>query len=170
MAQDVEKILPELVKEHSQSALYDIEGKLESDALNYKMVNYTAIIPLLVASFQEQKIIADALQYKEDSLISTLRILKNNPYMLGKSAVENLKVKLYPNPTSEKISIQVENLIDGLLYDVTITDLAGKIFQQKSRINSTLVDFNVKSLSAGVYQYFIFIDGHEKASGKFLKQ
>jgi len=53
-AQDLEKDFPELVKE-----IKDLSKHLESgeskEFKNYKAVNYTSLIPLLIAGVQEQQ-------------------------------------------------------------------------------------------------------------------
>ena len=55
IAQDVEQILPELVKAAHLPEQYDEDGNVISEGIDYKSVNYTGLVPVLIAGMQEQQ-------------------------------------------------------------------------------------------------------------------
>jgi hypothetical protein len=68
IAQDVATVLPELVTDHVFPATYDSLGKETAPAINYKGLNYIALIPILMKGIQEQQAIIDS----KDSIISNI--------------------------------------------------------------------------------------------------
>lgn len=62
IAQEVEKILPDLVREERHPAQYDKEGNLIHEALKFKSMNYQGIIPVLTKALQEQNELINDLQ------------------------------------------------------------------------------------------------------------
>jgi hypothetical protein len=61
LAQELEGQLPGLVKTTTHPAERDEDGNVIRDAVSYKAVNYTALIPYLVAGYQAQRSANDAL-------------------------------------------------------------------------------------------------------------
>ena len=55
MAQELELVLPQLVKETTVPAQYDSLGNETSAGFNYKAVNYEGLIPYLIGAVQEQQ-------------------------------------------------------------------------------------------------------------------
>lgn len=68
IAQEVEQVVPELVREVTHPSDYDSIGNVVNASFNYKTVNYEGIIPLLIASHKEQKSTIDSLFTVNDSL------------------------------------------------------------------------------------------------------
>ena len=75
----------------------------------------------------------------------------------------------YPNPFTEKITVELENPVSGLTY-FEIYDITGRIIhQQKTDANNTKsFTYNGKHLKAGVYFYGIY-NGGNVVSGKIVK-
>lgn len=59
IAQEVEEIIPDLVKVVHHPAKYNDEGNVLHEAFDYKAVNYTGLIPFTIAAIQEQQQIID---------------------------------------------------------------------------------------------------------------
>lgn len=55
IAQEVEEILPELVHTNFKPQSYDKNGKLSSDSITYKGVEYNGFISIMIAALQEQQ-------------------------------------------------------------------------------------------------------------------
>ncbi len=66
IAQEVEVILPELIKQAKFPALYDSLGNETAAAIDYKTLNYEAIIPILVKGHKEQNEVIQS----QDSVIT----------------------------------------------------------------------------------------------------
>ncbi len=65
IAQDVEQILPELVKNVTQPAVLDSLGNVITPAVNFKSVKYEAFIPILIQGVKEVNV-------KNDSVVAIL--------------------------------------------------------------------------------------------------
>ncbi len=62
LAQEVEQIFPEFIKDHVHPALIDEDGKETNEPVSFKGMNYTALIPLLLTAIQEQQAKINALE------------------------------------------------------------------------------------------------------------
>ena len=72
---------------------------------------------------------------------------------------------IYPNPASEKITINIDNKFT--LGSITITDISGKkIIQQK--LKSGISEFEISKLMSGLYFINFSIDGINSTQ-KFIK-
>ncbi|HLP56409.1 MAG TPA: tail fiber domain-containing protein [Fluviicola sp.] len=68
IAQEVETVLPDLVSENVQPAIYDENGNLVHAAVSFKGLEYQQLIPILIEGLQEQ----DAKLEQKDSIIDDL--------------------------------------------------------------------------------------------------
>jgi hypothetical protein len=74
---DVEKILPDLVKVNDVPAEFDMNTKQKIlDEINFKVLNYTELIPLLIGAFQEQQLIIQKQQSEIEKLQIEINKLK----------------------------------------------------------------------------------------------
>lgn len=76
VAQELEKIMPELVTNNIQPAEYNEKKEKTSDEIKFKAVNYIEMISLLVASVQEQEKIIEKMQMEIEKLKQTNPIKK----------------------------------------------------------------------------------------------
>lgn len=82
IAQDLEKILPELIIPSVRPAVYGPEGNIITDKINYKTVNYMGLIPITIGSVQElssrvteQQKVIDELNKKIEVLTQAVELL-----------------------------------------------------------------------------------------------
>jgi hypothetical protein len=68
IAQEMQEVLPELVKDVSLPALLDSSGVIEGTELELLGIQYTELIPILVAGFQEQNAEMTAVMEENQSL------------------------------------------------------------------------------------------------------
>ena len=68
IAQEVEPIIPEFVKNVIHPAKIDSLGNIIRPSLNYKTLNYIEFIPILIQGLKEQQKIIDSLKNKVDSM------------------------------------------------------------------------------------------------------
>lgn len=110
IAQEIETILPELVKSTFKPAIYDTTGNLIVDSITYKGVNYIALIPLLVAAFQEQQ--GESLS--KDSIIydlnNRLNQLEKCIAKLGICEAGNSSEISYKRNENEESSIELQEI------------------------------------------------------------
>ena len=74
IAQEVEAILPSLVKSFSTAPTYDTTGVLTSNSTTFKSVNYMELIPIVIDAVKEQQ----TMIQERDSTINSLQQQLNN--------------------------------------------------------------------------------------------
>ncbi|MDE6638196.1 MAG: tail fiber domain-containing protein [Muribaculaceae bacterium] len=105
LAQEVEEILPEAIK---------------TDEEGHKLINYTALIPLLVQSIQELHGIIDA----QSTIISGLKSKLNGNSFIQDEHVNSL-ISCSPNPTHGDITFSYEIEDNCQNAFILISDLSG---------------------------------------------
>lgn len=147
LAQEVEEVIPNAVA---------------TDENGNKLINYTAIIPLLVQSIQELKGIVNEQQITIDRLSS--RMVEAN--ILDNS---NIIKSCYPNPTTDQISFEyiisqnvnnVNIIIHNLWGDIEKTILC-------SNYSSSITE-DLSDLRDGIYTATLVVDGITKDSKRII--
>ena len=72
VAQEVEQVLPQLVSDIIQPERRDWKGNVISPKLEYKALNYTGIIPLLIGAIKQQQTKIDSLNKVIDTRLNSL--------------------------------------------------------------------------------------------------
>ncbi len=194
IAQDVESILPEIVKNSVFPAQYDSLGNVVHPAVNYKSLNYKSMIPFLIKGHQEQQSIIDSLQ----NLLSNQDSINNALYSMITSCCSN-------NSTTENNSINQNPTLDITLSDnvpsIVLDQNVPNPFAEQTTITYTLTDgvkkaqmlfYNIEGkliqsvdlstasgkgqmnvfandLSTGVYTYTLVVDGEIKGTKRMVK-
>jgi len=72
IADEVKQVFPSMVKTAIQPAMYEnddrTKGKILAEEVSFEAVNYTAMIPVLIAAMQEQQAMIDAQQKRIEEL------------------------------------------------------------------------------------------------------
>jgi len=161
LAQDLQKVFPELVMK---------------DSSDYFSVNYIGLIPVIVESIKEQQQIITAQSEK----IKELESLLNNS--TGKIA---LRSSTEEETTTDIQSVPSENTTNAFLYqnnpnpfqvkteiryylpeevksaEICIFDMQGSLIQRIPADRSGSVEIRAAGLSAGMYLYSLIADGQE---------
>lgn len=85
----------------------------------------------------------------------------------GISQVNDQVIKMYPNPTSETLTIDLSSN-PSFLNNVTIYDYTGKVIESKI-VNSPIVNLDVNNFSAGVY-FVEVLNNNKIFKSKFVKK
>lgn len=148
LAQEVEKLLPDAV---------------ETDADGHKLINYMALIPMLVQAVQDLQstIETQAIQIEKLSIVQfTSRSISNN----------RIKSCL-PNPTNGSVTIQLE-LEDKIKNaEIMITALTGeneKTFKVSSNVTSISED--ISSLKDGIHLISLLANGKIVDTQRLIKK
>jgi hypothetical protein len=169
IADEVKKVFPELVTEVVSPAEYNEDGAIKSAEDKFDAVNYDGLIPVIIASLQEQqKTIAD-LKTENDELKSRLTKLEQELTLLdapGKT-VKYLTLsdarltQNNPNPFNKSTIINYY-LPDRLGNAVmNISDMNGRVIKSTiltKKGNGQLI-LEAGQLSAGTYQYSLLVGG-----------
>jgi hypothetical protein len=186
IAQDLEKILPELVTSASKAADVDSSGNIIHQAVTYKAVYYTELIAILTKGIQEQQktlekqdSINTSLQHQIEQLSGHAQPLNSNPANTASVIDVNLKdgqsVVLdqnVPNPFAEQTTVNYflpENVVKAqmLFYNSN-----GKLIQSVGLNKKGQGSINVfaNDLSNGVYTYTLVVDGKIAETKRMVKQ
>ena len=185
MAQELEKVLPEAVKESSINTNYlsktrgDGKEQGPGENIDFKAVNYVELIPVMIKGMQELSAKNEELTAANDKLVKqnadqqTLnqsletRLSKLEAVMnTGKQQNINLSSasleQNIPNPpvnNATKINYNIPS--SAAKAEMIITDVYGKKVKQINLNNSGkgTVNINTTGLAAGTYSYTLFVDG-----------
>lgn len=169
LAGDVEKIIPGIVKDASINTRYlSAEDPKEGDKgkmVEFKAVNYTELIPVIVKGMQEQqstiqqqnKTIAD-MQNEIDqlkSLIQSKSIASANE-INGSSAKSSLEQNI-PNPFNSSSTIRYNVPANA---SIQILSKSGSVIKTYSvQKGSGQITINSRGLSSGTYTYRLLVNG-----------
>jgi Secretion system C-terminal sorting domain/Chaperone of endosialidase len=162
LAQDVEKILPELV---SDAPLYihdQTDGRQAPRTESIKAINYTGLIPILTQAINELS--AEINQLKTE--LATLKSkAANNIQSVTGQLLQNT-----PNPFSQSTVIRYNLAQTVKQASLLIFDLQGKQVKQitlSSRSNGSYT-LQAGELTAGMYIYTLLADGKEIESLRMI--
>jgi hypothetical protein len=189
IAQEVEKVLPDLVKDSrfktslSNPQLTEEEAK-NAEIINFKALNYTEMIPILIKGMQEQQSIIENQQQQSDLQQQEIDELKQMVLLLQQnfsnynprfrqSAGGNQQVAINQKPETASLSQNIPNPFNNtttIKYNVPqtsstkkiiITDKIGKILKEVDLPGSGKgsLKIDASTLSSGAYQYSLYIDG-----------
>jgi hypothetical protein len=171
VAQDLIPVLPQCLKNLGLPQESDSTGKIIHPEVNYLGVNYTMIIPILIAGMKEQ-------QLQIDSLINAIAA-GNQPKIANPNTIEvtlsnQSKIILNqndPNPFAENTTINYfipDNVNDAqlLFYDNSGTILKTVDIKEKGQGSILIYGSN---LSSGVYTYTLLADGKPLETKRMVK-
>jgi len=187
LSQDVESILPELVKNSVHSARYDSMGIEIYPEIEFKALNYIELIPLLIAAIKEQQQIMEGLQ-AQLTLLNGGGYLHGNP---GSSEEENsdesqsneIDVQLtnakaivlnqnVPNPFAEQTTITyfiTEEVMEAQIFFYDNRGTILRIVDVKEK-GAGQINVFAADLSSGNYTYTLIADGKVIESKTMVKQ
>ncbi len=179
IAQDVEKILPTLVKDtkfetslEASTKKPEAEGKndlqqnTKSETIDFKAVNYTELIPIMIKGMQEMQAKIDEQQRKIEELekkntSSNTGVISSNSNSAISSKVINAFLKQNsPNPFRQNTAVQYSlpenvNIAQLILFDMNGHQLKSYILNKG--MNQLTIDGG--ALSSGQYIYSLIVDG-----------
>jgi len=168
ISQEVENILPGLVKNSVHPARYDSHGNVVHPEIKYKALNYTELIPFLIAGMKEQQSQIEKLQARVDNLEQQEGL---NQIPDGSGSSNRIDVTLSskgivlnqndPNPFKEHTIIQYFIPDDAQQVKIIFTGIKGDILKEVEISEKGKGQLNVyaSDLSSGVYTYSIVANG-----------
>lgn len=80
--------------------------------------------------------------------------------------VKTFDFKLYPNPTSRIVNVELPEMAEGGVYDITVMDIRGQVMSEMRILPSETVgsvyEMEVSHLTASIYFVRLVIDGEAK--------
>lgn len=149
LAQEVEEVIPDAIK---------------TDEEGHKMINYTAIIPMLVQAVQELQATVEAQAQKIEQLThgNKMQIVDDT---------NNKILSCSPNPTNGFVTISTQLDSEVKNAKIIICSLMGSREKELtvSSQNPT-ASANISSLNSGIYIVSLFVDGKLADYQRLIKE
>ncbi|MBS1763610.1 MAG: tail fiber domain-containing protein [Bacteroidetes bacterium] len=166
LSQDVEQVLPNLVKTFIQPEQIDTAGNIISQQKDIKAVNYNEFIPLLIAGYQKQQQQLDSLMALLQPATPSLRTPNNTSQLTVE--LENTPAIFLnqndPNPFSENTTVtwnippQENSTFNAMLIFYNMDGTVLKTVKINEDGNGSLLVYGSK-LSSGIYSYSLVVNG-----------
>ncbi len=184
ISQELELVLPELVKEVHHPVQKDENGRVTHEAVDFKAVNYSALIPILVQGHKEQQAEIKELQntidqmddrlHKLEALLTTTSTKEVQQASQEVELENSLRIVLdqnVPNPFAEETNIGYDLPSTFEKAQIHFFDQSGKIIKSLDLLTTGKGSVKVfgSRLSQGIYTYSLVVDGQVIDSKKMLK-
>lgn len=180
IAQDVEKVLPNLVKDSkfdaslAQARLPRKSGEGEpkassqseksKEAIDFKTLNYTELIPIIIKGMQEQEEVINRQQQQIDELKQLVQTIASSQSSAVKStAAGSYLMQNNPNPFNTSTVIRF-NIPSGINQAQLVVYNANGTAVKSFAVNNSgmgQVTIDAGSLTSGQYKYSLLIDGKQ---------
>jgi hypothetical protein len=171
IAEDVEQVLPDLVLPFAEPEVKDDQGNTVYDQVDFKAVNYTELISVLIAGMKEQQTQINDLQTQLNGCCSP-RLTNPNTGSIELENMEGLQLQQNdPNPFSESTQIKwnvPDEFQNAMIYFYDNSGNQVNSYKVNSKGAGELQVFGSK-LSAGIYTYTLIVDGKVVDTKKMVK-
>jgi Chaperone of endosialidase len=191
VAQDLANVLPSLVRSNSTIPELDSLGNVITEEVPFLCVNYTGLIPLVVAACQEQQVTIQNLQTQLTQLQEqlsaccsasdaqqTFQNMDGNESMTQRSSIRLSNIasivldQNIPNPMEETTVInfridEVFNQAEIIFYNASGRKINSHFIQNGGEGSLTVF---ADDLSSGVYTYALIVDGVVIDTKKMVKK
>lgn len=193
IAQEVEKVFPEMVVEAvqpmnkvSDNLNEEQEGMVELDeggneVFKYKSVNYMMMIPVLTKAIQEQQVQLEEEKTRNDELAAELEAIKvqiaslqENSAKSGVGSIGNTESNVLfqntPNPFDQNTEIRYTTVAGANTVSLNVYDLQGREITRFNNLKPGEGNVNLSgaTLDAGMYFYTLLVDGQEVATKRMI--
>jgi hypothetical protein len=175
LAQEVEAVLPGLVKESVHPAQVDHEGNVVAEAVSFKSVNYVGLIPYLIAGHQAQQREVEALraslQELQDQLAACCASTGSDHRMApatSTSAPDELLLgqerllRIAPNPFTDRTTLYC-NLERSGRMQLLVNSSDGRdlrvLYEAQREAGEFQHEWSTANLAPGVYYITLLLDG-----------
>jgi predicted small secreted protein len=158
VAEELQKVLPNLVF---------------ADSAGMLAVDYTGIIPVLVASVQEQQKTIETQQKQIDRLLQMLdaAVIFRSSDVTSAAKVDAEGALLYqntPNPFKENTEIRYKLPATAKTAEIQIYNISGSLVKQYPADASGIVVVKGSDLKAGIYSYTLIVDNYAVDTKKMI--
>ena len=195
IAQQVSRVLPELVAQVNKAAVLDSNGNILVPGVSHKVLNYNAFFALLMKGMQEQQVKIDSLKAVISGQDSVNQAFQNQLNNLA-TQINNCCSTTQRKPISPELNIVLkdkdiimleQNVPNPFAQQTTIeynipatAGTAQLIFYNAAGSRIQTVEINTRgkgkmnvfagNLSAGLYHYTLVVDGRIADSKKMVRQ
>ena len=174
IAQDLEKVLPQLVQDFKSPDMLGKEGKLLKEGSVLKGVTYNDLIPITIQAIREQQLLIESQNARISALEEKLQKITENTNKTGSTSI--LDIEKYgldqniPNPFSQSTVIGYNIPSDARSAQILIVNLNGQLQKtlQMTEPGKGELRLDAGELSAGIYIYSLLVDGQEIDSKRMI--
>ena len=170
IADEVKQVFPELVRETVSPATYNEDKTLVTPSEKFESVNYIGLIPVLIASVQEQQKTIVSLKEENVLLKAVIEEFKtrltklelNTPNTVSTATLTSAMIdQNSPNPFSEGTIINYFVPQGAGKAHVNIIDAEGRVVKsvQLTQRGKGQLMLQAGTLTPGTYQYALYIGG-----------
>jgi hypothetical protein len=180
IAQDIEKILPNLVKDTkfessleasatkpSPDGKSELQQNTKSETIDFKAVNYTELIPIMIKGMQEMQAKIDEQQRRIEELENRNALSNTSTLSSNSSAQATINTKATgaylkqnaPNPFNQNTVINYyvpQNTGNAF---INITDMNGRVIKTFEAKGNGQLMIESGQLTSGTYQYALVVNG-----------
>ncbi|MBK9175464.1 MAG: tail fiber domain-containing protein [Flavobacteriales bacterium] len=177
IAQEVQELIPGLVKEATEPALVDADGNVLAESVSFKSINYTGLIPFLIAGYQDQNQRLIAMQEEIASLHEQLTAccaslagddqrlapnggVEDNPLLPAGSKDRLLRIA--PNPFTERTTLYCTLERSGRM-QLLANSADGRdlrvLSEAQREAGEYQYEWDTTALAPGVYYITMLLDG-----------
>ena len=158
IAQEMEKVLPDLVNTSAQAVRMDTKGKAQMEDI--KAVNYPELIPVLTQAIKEQQNEIDELKQmveKLSALVANHELTRSSGLIMSNATLE----QNIPNPTRGSAIVRYSIPGGAKIAQLVVADFAGRSIKQVTipTAGSGEINIDASTLSSGTYTYSLVVDG-----------
>ena len=181
IAQEVEEVLPQVVKAtvfetrfakpQKQDSIKNFlkAAATSSEKIDFKAVNYTELIPIMIKGMQEQDAEIEELEKKAAEVDALKERLTKLEALLAKGGTGGVSVssayvdQSNPNPVSGTAIIRYQIPATSVSARLTITNAKGQLVKTINLNNKGAgqVTINASTLATGTYNYTLWVDGNQ---------
>lgn len=165
IAQDLEQVFPQLVTNAHHPEELDAQGKVVAEAVDFKAVSYTELIPVLTKAIQEQQQEIEALKAQVNAGHTSPMSVKATDMTSDSYLGQNS-----PNPFTVSTEISYRLPASAKTGAIGIYDLNGKELRlfPLTAGKSGSVTIQGGDLQPGMYIYTLIVDGRPADSKKMV--
>lgn len=173
IADELKQVFPELVQKAVHPARYDEKDrhKMIDPVVAYEAVNYQGLIPVLIASAQEQQQQIEGLKKENSELKERLAkieatLTRNSTISLSSAYLENP----VPNPSQSSSVVRYYVPESNATAKLTLVNAKGQTLKEVSLASrgSGQVKLSTANLPAGVYGCTLWTDGQRVSSRQLV--
>jgi hypothetical protein len=178
IADEVKQVFPELVQQAVHPAQYDNDTKnIISAEVKYEGVNYQGLIPVLVASIQEQQQQIEKQQQQNDALKAEVAELRKLMLELKNGGIGSTVTvtgayleQNTPNPANGTTAIRYHLPGQSTAARLTLTNSKGQVLRSVTLNGrgSGQLQLNTSTLPSGTYHYTLWVDGKQADTKQLL--
>ncbi|HEY6979058.1 MAG TPA: tail fiber domain-containing protein, partial [Chitinophagaceae bacterium] len=176
IAQDVEKVLPNLVKDTKfypdKAVPSESENLKNAPVINFKALNYTELIPVMIKGMQEQQFLIQQLQQQmqqqQQQINELKKMVEAQTFSANISSAASLQQNT-PNPFNQNTTIRCYVPAPAKQAQLVVYSLDGhklKSYALSSGTNE--VNIAAGTLPSGQYLYSLLVNGKNIDSKKMI--